>query len=309
MAIKDTLISILPKRIQEWIEKRNIKRLEASKDEKYRKECVSTGRMKEYETYKSHLNIAKADIIRFKGYIEKGLNPQRWQYELKNVEKSIPFIRPNDPKDIEYREYWREIFGEQLQRIAPENLDLRFHGTSIYNTKAILESGGIFSSVDINDGYRASTDMSGEISATSIPTINRTLYGWFADMGSHIKSLPCGCVFVLVPRTEKDQMLKKQDGMESVDFRKHPEQLYGIITTDENRENVREWLEAASLDKDLVTNFEGFLERIKAIAEKPKTFDESIVIRDPKTLENLKAVERGAGEQVKTQSLEDNLVK
>ena len=37
--------------------------------------------------------------------------------------------------------------------------------------------------------------------------------------------------------------------------------------------------------------------------------DESIVIRDPKTLENLKAVERGAGEQVKTQSLEDNLVK
>ena len=28
---------------------------------------------------------------------------------------------------------------------------MRFHGTSIYNTKSILESGGIFSSVDIND--------------------------------------------------------------------------------------------------------------------------------------------------------------
>lgn len=262
MKIRDTLISILPKSIQNWFKNRNIKMLESARDSKYRKECLETGREQEFDTYLVHKENIKNDIKMFKNNISNGKEVKRWEYELKDAKGVYEFIRPNEPSDINYRNYWADNFASRLQEVAPEYLDIRFHGTPIYNAKAILESGGIFSSVDINDGYLASTDLSGEISTTSIDTINRTLQGWFAGIASYNRNLPCGCIFALLPRDERDKQLKSQDAMQSINFREHPEQLYGIITTNENIPNVRQWLQNAGLDIDLATNFEGFLEKV-----------------------------------------------
>ena len=56
--------------------------------------------------------------------------------------------------------------------------------------------------------------------------------------------------------------------MEAVNFREHPEQLYGIFTTTENIPNVRTWLENANLNPDLAYTFQGFLEQLNKENEK-----------------------------------------
>ena len=284
MSAKEKILSILPKRIKKWFLNREVKKIEASKEEKLKIICMSKGLEEEYETYQIHKRNALNDIVRLQGYIDRGIEPKRWKYELNNIQRSLEFIRPNNPKDIEYRDYWRVEFGKKLKEVAPEGLDLRFHGTSIHNTKAILESGGIFSSVDINDGYRASTDLSGEISVSTVDTVDRTLHGWFAGLGDYIRSMPSGCIFALKPRTQKDKELEKLSCMESVNFNNHPEQLYGIFTTDENIPNVKIWLENAGLSPELVTNFEGFLEKVRGI--KSSSLDK-YVIKDPNVLNRL----------------------
>ena len=252
------------------------KRIAPSKDEILKAQCEKEGRQEDYEQYLAHKESTMKDIERFEGYIKKGTGDiKRWKYNLKKTQMSLEFIRPNDIDDIRERDYWRNHFYEEFKSVVPKNLDLRFHGTSIYNTEAILKSGGIFSSVDINDGYRASTDLSGEISVTSVDTLDRTIQGWFADFGAYKFGLPCGCVFALYPRTARDMELKKQDAMEAVDFRKHPEQLYGIFTSKENVETVKVWLENAGLDPSLCNDFIGFLHRLET--EKQSNFRSSII--------------------------------
>ena len=252
------------------------KRLEGSKDKQFRIECEKDGRIQEYQDYLNYKKICLEDIARFKKNIYQGKDVSRWKYTLKDTQRSIDFLRPNSPEDIQERDYWRSNFYNEFLKVVPENIDLRFHGTSIYNTKAILESGGIFSSVDINDGYMASTDMSGEISASTVNSLNRTIQGWFADLGAYVRGLPCGCIFALNPRTEKDKELSKYDAMESVNFRVHPEQLYGIFTSKENVSNVKEWLENAGFSADLVYTFEGFLKKLEK--EKNSNFRSSIIV-------------------------------
>lgn len=293
--IKTGFISILPSNIRETIKSKRLKRLEAGKDEKFRIQCKKEGRIEEYQQYLHDKKSNKEDIERFKKYIAEGINVPKWKYELDVAERTTEFIRPNDPEDVKERNFWRANFYKKFLEVVPKGMDLRFHGTPIYNAKAILESGGIFSSVDINDGYMASSDLSGLISTTSVESLDRTLQGWFADMGGYISGLPCGCIFALKPRTEKDQELKKHDSMESVNFREHPEQLYGIFTSKENIQNVRLWLQNAGLNPDLVSTFDGFLERLNKENNKELSdFEKNIVVKDETVLEGIEGVSRQA---------------
>lgn len=296
MAVSDFLMSLLPTRIKNAIEARKIKKLEAGRDEAFKMECEAAGRSQDYEYYLAYKTGNKNDIEMFERYIAEGRDVSRWKYELAVAKRKTEFIRPNNPEDIQERDYWRENFYPKFLEAIPDGMDLRFHGTPIYNAKAILESGGIFSSVDINEGHRASTDLSGEISTSSVQSLDRTLQGWFADMGAYISGLPCGCIFALNPRTEKDQELKKYDAMESVNFKEHPEQLYGIFTSKENIPNVRNWLENAGFDPDMASTFEGFLERLdkEKNAKGESEFNKNVVVKDPTVLENIEEVSKNA---------------
>lgn len=266
----DFIVSILPKGIRERIEDSKIKKLEAGAQEALRLQCKADGRETEYQDYLDSIESHKRDIEMYEGYLRDGIaDAPRWKYALKERQMEMEFLRPNNPKDIEERNYWADNFYKEFLKVYPESEDLRFHGTSIYNTKAILESGGIFSSVDINDGYMASTDLSGEISASSRDSLNRTIQ-FFTDVGSYYRSLPGGCVFVINPRTDRDKELKRQDAMESVNFREHPEQFYGLFTTNENLLNVKQWVEQAGLDPDKVYNYQGFLDKLREEKNKGK---------------------------------------
>ena len=58
--------------------------------------------------------------------------------------------------------------------------------------------------------------------------------------------------------------------MESVNFKEHPEQFYGIFTTDENLPAVKDWVEKAGLDPDKAYNFQGFLDKLREEKNKGK---------------------------------------
>ena len=148
----DFIVSILPKGIRERIEDSKIKKLEAGAQEALRLQCKADGRETEYQDYIDSIESHKRDIEMYEGYLRDGIaDAPRWKYALKQRQMEMEFLRPNNPKDIEERNYWADNFYKEFLKVYPESEDLRFHGTSIYNTKAILESGGIFSSVDIND--------------------------------------------------------------------------------------------------------------------------------------------------------------
>lgn len=296
MAVSDFLMSLLPKGIKNAIESRKIKKLQAGRDEIYKAECEAEGRIEDYEHYQAYITGNQNDIEMFERYISEGRDLPRWKYELAVAKRKTEFIRPNNPKDIEERDYWRDNFYPKFLEAIPEGMDLRFHGTPIYNAKAILESGGIFSSVDINEGHRSSTDLSGEISTSSVETLDRTLQGWFADMGAYIRGLPCGCIFAINPRTQRDQELKQYDAMEAVNFREHPEQLYGIFTSKENIPNVRSWLEKAGFDPNMASTFEGFLERLnkEKSTRGESEFDKNVVVKDQAVLDGIEEVSKNA---------------
>jgi len=257
-------------------------------------ECKREGRTEEYKTYKTHLKSKKSDIERFKGYITDAKikleetklrfpetskeckdakdQVERWKHSLKATELALKFMRPNIPEDIEYRNtHGGEDFVRKLQEIASPNLDLRFHGTPIYFAEQIIKSGEISSTADRYDGYIKSTDMKGEISASTIKSVNRTI-DFFSDMASYMHSLPAGCIFAILPKDQADANYGP-DLLHSVNLKENPEQLFGLITTPENIEQVTNWMKESGFQDKGVYTFEGFLEAVK---EKSQIIDNQL---------------------------------
>lgn len=244
--------------------------------------------MSEYKEYKMMLEGEKRDINRYskylsdatqkfaniqqkfsensKEYINARDEMQRWKQTLDEAKLALKFIRPNSQKDIEYRNKQCDSFANNLQSVLSTNLDLRFHGTPIYFAEQIIKNGKISSTADRYDGYIKSTDMKGEISASDRKTIGRTI-NFFSDMAAYNRSLPAGCIFALFPKDKSDATYG-QDLLHSVDFRQNPAQLFGVITTPENIEMVKKWMEKSECDSNLVYTFEDFLNIVKIKSDK-----------------------------------------
>lgn len=273
-------------------------------DLKLKSICRKEGRLKEFEDYKSSLKSVEEDIKRFEEYIKEAekrfeeakqkypetskeyqyakRNLDRWKYDLYEAKLKMDYIRPNSPEDVEYRDMQGKEFEKKLQSVISPNLDLRFHGTPIYFAEQIIKSGEITSSADRHDGYISSTDLPGEISASTPQTIGRTI-GFFSDIYAYVRSLPAGCIFALQPKDKEDAELGV-DILHSVDFKKNPEQLFGIFTTSENIERVKGWMQDAQMNPDMVYTFEGFLREVE---EKSKNIDFKMGIktRDDKSFD------------------------
>ena len=249
----------------------------------------------EYRIFKKHKELKLDDIERFKGYIEKYSSDldkyikegrthddlllqsakrdlDRFTYSLYEAEKSLDFIRENTDYDIEYRRNVEKNFASKLKDVMPDNLDLRFHGTPIYFAKEILDSKTISSSADRFDGYIHSTDNKGEFSVSDINSLSRTV-NWFLDIESHQRGLPCGALFVLTSDGQTEQQ-HKESLMDTVDFNKEPERLYAVVSTPENMNDLKTWVQEAGLSSDLVFTFDGFIQEIEKIAEQEKKIED-----------------------------------
>lgn len=194
-------------------------------------------------------------------------NIQRQEYYIKELNLKKDFIRPNTQDDISIRNKQLEEFSKNIINADPNNvLNLRIHATSIYYSKAIIDSGGIISSADRMNGFISSTNPKGEISVSSLENTQYSM-NYFADMRAYKDSLPAGCVFVLTPKNQEEADMIKSRQMQNVYFHKHPEQLYGIVTTSENILNVKQWMSDNDLNPNLVYGFDEFVKIVEKDAK------------------------------------------
>lgn len=254
--------------------------------------CKIKGRMQEYRDYiqcletkqkeiKMYTRFLNDAIDRFsatekmyeegsKEYINAKNDINKWKYTLNEAKLALKFIRPNMPEDIEYRDHQYDNFVTNLEEVISPDFDLRFHGTSIYFAQQIIKEGKISSSADRYDGYIKSDNRRGEISVSNIKTLATTIHGWFSDLSAYRRSLPCGCVFAILPKDREDAAYGP-NLIKTVDFKENPEQLFGIITTPENIKRIYQWMKKEKLNSDSVYTFEDFLQAVK---EKSNDIDE-----------------------------------
>lgn len=206
----------------------------------------------------------------------------KWQQIRQKAEKELVFMRPNKQADIAERKAAFVNFAQKVLAVDPEGeLALRFHSTTLAATKDIIESGGLISSVDRLDGFLETTNYSNEISVSEIQNIQYSINYW-TDIEGYHGCRPCGCMFVVQPRTQEEANMIAGRQMHNVLFHEHPEQLIAIVTTSENVEKVKGWLREVGLFVDDVYRFDEFaaaLENIKdsLVPEYKKVQEKEIV--------------------------------
>lgn len=216
---------------------------------------------------------------------------QRFTYSLYEVERMLPFIRENQAADIDYRDQIVRTFARQVKNLLPEDSVLRFHGTPVYFAEEILKSGKISSSADRFDGYIKSTDMAGEISVADVNGLGRTV-NYFVDAYAYLRCMPCGCLFVLDGEGQTSEQ-NARSVMDLVDFNKDPERLVAVISSPENMEKIKDWLEDAGLSPELACTFENFVVELEAARE--ENHIDSKLLRSPEVVRGSREAQDGLG--------------
>lgn len=254
-------------RLKSFIKNLKNKISENRKERKLKKECIKDGRKPEYDEYIDQQKRLQRDINMYKRFKAEGREGtgDRWQYDIDNRQGALKFIRPNYENDINERNKWEVEFPKEVKRILDDSAGLRFHGTSIYNAENIIKTGIITSTIDRYNGYETSSDQSGVFSAATVSTIDILFAesGGYGGLKDYKVCLPCGCTFVFKNRDDDDREKEKAFQMKAINFKEHPEQIYGIITSSENIPNVRQWMSSSGYDPALVTGFQGFIDKIK----------------------------------------------
>ncbi len=179
----------------------------------------------------------------------------QYAYETEYLQNR--FIRPRTEADMAYRLRQDKEFAKNVQNAMPPKMNLLFHGTPIYNAEKIIAARGLMSSVD-RLGFETSMDGGGQVSVTTNKTLNVTVEG-YADLNAAEGYLPAGCIFAMKAKTPNEGENLVTD---NVDFNE-PDRLYAVITTPENLNRVRGWMQNAGLDASRVHDFDGFVDMLK----------------------------------------------
>lgn len=147
-----------------------------------------------------------------------------------------------------------------MDEVIPDGEPIVFHGVNNIETiKTIIESGGLKTPEERGVGFKS---FATQIDVTAKKNIRTSCD--FADAGAR-SFLPYGGMFVFYPKEyEKDNVLSTGDGtevyggVEGVDLRE--ERFVGLITTDENVDEMKEIFHANGLDTKKIFTHEQFLE-------------------------------------------------
>lgn len=180
------------------------------------------------------------------------------QYWIK-TDKLNKFLRPEDKDDVRYRKLKKMNFESELKNVLPEDCNLCFHGTTIWNAEKILESGEISSRMD-REGY--DSELTNSPSVISVTTLNNVWFTIknFADL--HNYKYPAGCIFVLEASQEELVSARERNEIPNVDLIDSPDKLRAIITTPENIDRVRLWLQESPINcsEGVVMDYDEVLE-------------------------------------------------
>ena len=227
--------------------------------ERYAKKVESlTNELKRIEADKNTDLIVSLESC--KGNFEEFLK----QHHIRDIERrlhveqqKLKYVRPNTLEDVKYRQRQEKDFQKELLKVVPSNLLLRFHASPIYSSEAIIKQKRIVPSYDIF-GIKTSADVEGKISVTRADNIHMHTLPRYSDLFEYKECLPAGCIFALFP-LEETELDDEKWFMNKVDFSKHPEQLYKIITTPENISLVQQWCLESGLDSSYVCDYDNFV--------------------------------------------------
>lgn len=199
-----------------------------------------------------------ADMAMYAKFFIEQSDKQRWQYVFDDRKREVDFIRPDNEQDIEYRKHIIDTISTIAKTLDENSGDLG-HSTSRANAESIIRNLSLSSSADRYDGYDASTDGRGRISVADYEGMVWSASYWLHTTSQHE---PCGVMFILKENHEGD-FDKSQHQMDSVDFKKNPEQLKFVLSSPENMESLKQTMKESGLNPDIVITFEQYLEKIR----------------------------------------------
>lgn len=172
----------------------------------------------------------------------------------------LEFLRPSSEEDIAYRlRVMKELPAKILENTPPE-LPLRFHGAPIHVSRDIISSKGLSSSVD-RLGIQTSYDVADQVSVTTPESVRTTLDSYSGLMEENF-NVPAGCVFVVLPKSKEEADAGSSMLMSNVSFDEHPEQLFAIMTSGENVEQVKKWAQENDINPTKVKEFFEFADSL-----------------------------------------------
>ncbi|MBQ8522418.1 MAG: hypothetical protein IJ458_01995 [Clostridia bacterium] len=175
----------------------------------------------------------------------------------------ISFKRLASKDDIKYRKIVQVTFEKRLKEVLEKDCTLCFHGTPIWNAKEIIKSGNITSLIDRIGPKENVIPNPGKISVSTINNLWFTIK-YHADLFNY--DYPAGCVFVIQPKDEDEiKSSRENNEINNIYFDKQPERLKAIITTPENINLVRSWIDESNLkiNNQIVVDYDEFIINIK----------------------------------------------
>ena len=175
----------------------------------------------------------------------------------------LRYLRPDNQKDVTYREWVIRNFSEWGLKNIPDDLHLAFHGTTLANTERILNSGRIISGKD-RWTIHSSGDQENQVSVSTKDSLLIAVF--HMDINAQGGYIPAGSMFVLQVDDNEYQYAQDDSHIHNVQLRKNPNQLYAIITTPENEKRIKWWTEQSGFPSEKVMTFESFQEKIEHLA-------------------------------------------
>jgi hypothetical protein len=175
-------------------------------------------------------------------------------------------------------------FVREVGEKVPDNLPLRFHGTSLSNLAGILESGNLSSSID-RTGESTSLDEHGEFSVSTSKDLESTIGNietdvkklirakqigipeeevrltGFIDLGQIDK--PLGVTFVILPVDEADAEMGKLQRMKPADL--HKPQFLRLLGGNEELQTIRDTLKKAGFNENLAITYHDLIPQLNFI--------------------------------------------
>lgn len=177
---------------------------------------------------------------------------------IKELDAELEQLRPPTDADIAYRRHVKRELPKAIGANTPDELPLRFHGTSLVRTQGVLTTKELSSSVD-RHGAATSYDAAGAISVTSADAVGLSIREYL-DLNKNDYCSPPGCLIAVLPASAEDVT----DGliMRSAYFEENPRVLFGVAVSQENLAEVRQWATDAGIDPGKVREYFDFAEHL-----------------------------------------------
>lgn len=180
---------------------------------------------------------------------------------IHRLELELNIIRPENQRDMNYRNHLKQDFAMQLNALAVYFPELRFHASNIIASLEIITSKQISSSGERGLG-QSSFDLNGQISVTGPDGVQLSINDY---LGIKDKMLPLGCMFVILPKDNNDAHSVRSFLMGSLKLTNDADKkrLVAVLTSPENLKQVRTVLENSGFDKSLAMEFFAFINHLK----------------------------------------------